>query len=59
MAIKLRIATDRDCDSANLGTLHATPAREIDFKKEGIGVRWEDDSLISALLDAERLAGVS
>ncbi len=59
VTVKLRIATHYLCESDELDKHHATPARDIDFKKECIGVQWEADPVISALLDAERLAGVS
>ena len=59
VAIKVRIATHYNCDGGDLANLYATPAREIDYKKECIVVEWTAEPVISALRDAERLAGVS
>ena len=39
--------------------LYATPAREIDYEKECIVLECEMKAAVSALIDAERLAGVS
>ncbi len=60
VAVKIRLITHSTAgESADLTPLYATPAREIDYEKECIVVEGDTQVAISALLDAERLAGVS
>ena len=60
VALKLRIASHYECDGFDLADFHAVPAREIDYDEAfGGNVRWATNPVMSALLDAERLAGVS
>ncbi len=58
VAVQIRLATHRS-DHADLTTLYATPAREIDYEKECIVLDGNIEATISALRDAERLAGAS
>ena len=57
VAVKIRLVT-HCTESADLTPFYATPAREIDYEKECIVLECEAKAAISALLDAERLAGV-
>ena len=60
VALKLRIASHYECDGFDLADFHAVPAREINYDEAfGGRVRWETSPVISALLDVERMAGVS
>ena len=56
VAIKIRLVT-HCAESGNLTRFHATPAREIDYEKECISLEYDTKAAVSALLDAERLAG--
>ena len=56
VAVKIRLVT-HCTDSTDLTRFHATPAREIDYEKECIVLECEVKAAISALIDAERLAG--
>ena len=56
VAVKIRLVT-HCTDSTDLARFHATPAREIDYEKECIVLECEVKAAISALIDAERLAG--
>jgi hypothetical protein len=58
MAVKLRLATHRN-EIGDLDPLYATPAREIDYEEVCGVFGWDAKHIISALRDAERLAGVS
>ncbi len=60
VAVKVRLASHHTFDVADLAPLHKTPSRDIDyFELEGGRIGAMADYLISALRDAERLAGVS
>ena len=60
VAIKIRIASHYAFDTGDLDQRYATPARDIDYV-EATGGRLDAEGacVISALRDAERLAGVS
>ncbi len=58
VAVKIRLVT-HCTDTTDLTPFYATPAREIDYEKECIVLECEAVAAISALRDAERLAGVS
>lgn len=58
VAVKIRLVT-HCTDMTDLTKLYATPAREIDYEKECLVLDCEAVAAISALLDAEQLAGVS
>ncbi len=60
VAIKVRLASHYAFDSAELATLYDTPSRDIDYvEREGRRIGAVADYLVSALRDAERLAGAS
>ena len=59
VAIKIRIASHYVFDTGDLDKRYATPARDIDYIEAYGGPLGADGYVISALLDAERLAGVS
>ena len=56
VAVKIRLVT-HCTDMTDLTKLYATPAREIDYEKECIVLECETKAAVSALRDAERLAG--
>ncbi len=59
VAVKIRLASHYAFDIVDLAPLHHTPSRDIDyFELEGGRIGAMADYLISALRDAERLAGV-
>ena len=58
VAVKIRLVT-HCAEGTDLTPFYATPAREIDYEKECIVLECEAVAAISALRDAERLAGVS
>ena len=58
VAIKIRLASHYTFDVADLASLYNTPSRDIDYYElEGGRIGAMADYLISALRDAERLAG--
>ena len=59
VAVKVRLASHYAFDVAELAPLHNTPSRDIDYGVEGGAGGALNDHLVSALRDAERLAGVS
>ena len=65
LAVKLRLMLHTQYPVQGLPDLHHTPAKDIDLKamiegwRDGDTQCWEDDLLIGALRDAERLAGAS
>ena len=60
VAVKIRLASHYAHDIANLAPLYATPSRDIDyFGLEGGAGGALNDWIVSALRDAERLAGAS
>ncbi len=58
VAVKIRLVT-HCIEGIDLTPLYATPAREIDYEKECIVLERDTKAAVSALIDAERLAGVS
>ena len=60
VAIKIRIVSHYIFDSGDFDKRYATPARDIDYVEGAGGKLGADESyVVSALRDAERLAGVS
>ncbi len=59
VAIKVRLASHYAFDIVELAPLHDTPSRGIDYGGEHGAGGVLNDYLVSALRDAERLAGVS
>ncbi len=60
VAVKIRLASHYAHDRVELARLYDTPARDIDyFELEGGAGGALNDPLVSALRDAERLAGAS
>ncbi len=59
VAIKIRLASHYAFDVAELARLYDTPSRDIDDDVEGGAGGALNDYLVSALRDAERLAGAS
>ena len=60
VAVKIRLASHYTFDVAELATLYNTPSRDIDyFDLEGTRIGAMADYLVSALRDAERLAGAA
>ena len=59
VAIKIRLASHYAFDVVELAALYATPSRDIDYEGEHGAGGALNDWLVSALRDAERLAGVS
>lgn len=65
IAVKLRLLAYIEFPMKGLPDLHRTPAKDTDFKgmieawRDDSGLDWQDDLLIGALRDAERLAGAS
>ena len=58
VAVKVRLASHYAFDVAELALLYDTPARNIDYDVEGGAGGALNDYLVSALRDAEQLAGV-
>ncbi len=60
VAVKIRLASHYAFDRVELARLYDTPSRDIDYVElEGGAGGALNDHLVSALRDAERLAGVS
>ncbi len=59
VAIKIRLASHYVLEAGDFDKRYATPARDLDYEKAYGGHLGVDGYVISALLDAERLAGVS
>ena len=59
VAVKVRLASHYAFDIVNLAPLYDTPSRDIDYGGEHGAGGVLNDYLVSALRDAERLAGVS
>ncbi len=59
VAVKVRLASHYAFEVAYLPPLYATPSRDIDYGGEHGAGGVLNDYLVSALRDAERLAGVS
>ncbi len=59
VAVKIRLASHYAFDIVELARLYDTPARDIDYELEGGAGGALNDHLVSALRDAERLAGAS
>ncbi len=59
VAVKVRLASHYAFDVVELAPLYGTPSRDIDYDVEGGAGGALNDYLVSALRDAERLAGVS
>ena len=59
VAVKIRLASHYAHDRVELAALHHTPSRDIDYSGEHGAGGALNDYLVSALQDAERLAGAS
>ncbi len=59
VAIKIRLASHYVFEGGDLHRRHATPARDIDYVEADPGAGASGLYVVSALRDAERLAGVS
>ena len=59
VAVKVRLASHYAFDIIELAALYHTPSRDIDYDVEGGAGGALNDHLVSALRDAERLAGAS
>ena len=59
VAVKIRLASHYAFDIVSLAPLYDTPSRDIDYSGEHGAGGVLNDYLVSALRDAERLAGVS
>ncbi len=59
VAIKIRIATHYILEGGDIHRRHATPSRDIDYEEADPGLGASGLYVVSALRDAERLAGVS
>ena len=59
VAVKVRLASHCAFDTGDLHRRHATPARDIDYVEANGGPLGCVGHVVSALRDAERLAGVS
>ena len=57
VAVKVRLASHYAFDMVELAALYATPSRDIDYSGEGGAGGALSDYIVSALRDAERLAG--
>ncbi len=57
VAVKVRLASHYAFDIVELAQLHHAPSRDIDYDGEGGAGGALNDYLVSALRDAERLAG--
>ncbi len=57
VAIKIRLASHYVLEAGDFDKRYATPARDLDYEKAYGGRLGVDGYVISALLDAERLAG--
>ncbi len=58
VAVKVRLASHYAFDIVELARLHDTPSRDIDYSGEQGAGGILNEYLVSALRDAERLAGV-
>ncbi len=59
VAVKIRLASHYAFDIVDLAPLHARPSRDINYSGEHGAGGALNDYLVSALRDAERVAGVS
>ncbi len=59
VAVKVRLASHYAFDVVELAALYDTPSRDIDYSGEHGAGGALNDYLVSALRDAERLAGAS